>query len=149
MNSYWTTTLNTRLSRRRALAGAGGLGAGALALSLIGCDNDGDSSGGSKGSGLVSPPNDTTKQAVKGGIMISQLGAEPQNYDPIGGRYAHARYSPTAVCCATRLAPWRPPDGGVEATSCCRGRHPRRPAGNAEAAAEPEAGRLAPTNAAC
>ena len=116
MDSYWTRTLQSRLSRRRAITGTASLGAAAMALSALGCGSESDG-GGSKGSGLVSKPVDTTKQAVKGGVMVRQLGSEPQNYDPIGGNataqthgiHVYSRLLRYKVGTVTAL-----PDGSVE-----------------------------------
>ena len=70
MQDYW----RRQISRRRAMAGVATLGAGALAAGLAGCG--GDDEGGGGGAGLVTEPLDTTKQAVKGGVMQDD-GATP------------------------------------------------------------------------
>jgi ABC-type transport system substrate-binding protein len=85
--SYWQKTLETRISRRRALA-SGGAAAGMLALSLAGCGggDDGDSEGGT--SGLLFQPVDTSKEAVKGGVMQSYMGGGVESFDQVTGNFA-------------------------------------------------------------
>jgi peptide/nickel transport system substrate-binding protein len=64
--NYWSTVLNQRVRRRRALAATGATATGALLLAACGgkdSDTEGDASG------LVTPPVDTTKQAKRGGIL--------------------------------------------------------------------------------
>lgn len=80
--SYWERITKSRLSRRRALAGAAGVGAGALALSLAGCG--GDDSGGVSGkgeSGLVYTPVDSTGRAKPGGTFKSYITADVTTFD--------------------------------------------------------------------
>jgi peptide/nickel transport system substrate-binding protein len=84
--SYWERVTSSRLSRRRALAGAAGVGIGATALSLVGCgggsksESGGASSGGTD-SGLVYRPVDTTSQAKPGGTFKSYLTADVTTFD--------------------------------------------------------------------
>src|SRR5581483_4509916 len=93
MADYWTNTLGRRLSRRRAMAGAAALSGAALVMAACGGSDDskggaGSNSGGgntAKGSGLLAPFTDTTKQAVKGGVMQSQLTSQAVNFDPLTG----------------------------------------------------------------
>src|SRR4051812_34110178 len=83
--NYWSSTIANRVSRRRALGGAG---AGIAALMLAACGGGSDSSSSSTGSktdksGLVTPGEDTTKQAQSGGIYQSYRIVEQQNLDPL------------------------------------------------------------------
>jgi ABC-type transport system substrate-binding protein len=95
--NYWSKTLSRRLTRRRALvaSGAGALGAAFLAA-CGGGDGDGDSP--EDKSGLVYQPVDTTKDAVKGGVMVGAFAVEPVNYDPLSSssqftfNHAHHAY---------------------------------------------------------
>lgn len=92
--SYWAATLQSRLNRRRALAGAATLGAGAIALSMAGCGSDGDggSSGGEGESSLLSKVEDTSSKAVPGGIYQSFEPSDIQGMDPNGGSSARAQF---------------------------------------------------------
>jgi len=85
-DNYWSRTLQRRLSRRRALAGAGVLGAGALAASMIACGGDDEGGGGAapppEDTGLASTFVDTTSKAVQGGLMQSWYQNQPQQLEP-------------------------------------------------------------------
>jgi ABC-type transport system substrate-binding protein len=85
--SYWERMTRSRLTRRRALVGAGALGAGAAALSLIGCGG-GDEGGTArpKGqpedkSGLLSYPEETKAKA--GGVYKNVLQTDVTTFDPL------------------------------------------------------------------
>jgi peptide/nickel transport system substrate-binding protein len=76
--SYWTR----QLTRRRALRGAA-LGSGAAALILAGCGGgDGGSGTSTKKQGLFSDPEDTTKQAKRGGTYAHFNANDETNLDP-------------------------------------------------------------------
>jgi ABC-type transport system substrate-binding protein len=73
MAGYWERFTQTRISRRRALAGTASAGLGAVALAVIGC-------GGGDGTGTLDDPDailhnwqrpDETRDAVAGGIHKS------------------------------------------------------------------------------
>jgi peptide/nickel transport system substrate-binding protein len=73
-SGYWERFAGTRISRRRALAGAAGVGAGAVALGVVGCGGAGTTLG------TIDDPDaiifnwqtpDTTRQAADGGIHKS------------------------------------------------------------------------------
>ncbi len=95
-DSYWDRFTRARLSRRRALAGAGALGAGAAAVGLIGCGSSSSTSSGtpsatSQGvpgdkSGLLSQPVDTRNQAKSGGKLQSLTGADVTSMDPLSSQ---------------------------------------------------------------
>src|SRR5205823_1614379 len=99
----------------RALQGAAGLGAGALAAGLAGCG--GSSSGGTKTPSLVAKPVDTTKQAVRGGIMQDWMQSEGLHFDPSTGTGQVTSHTTLAY---SRLVRYKvgtvfdPPDGSVE-----------------------------------
>jgi peptide/nickel transport system substrate-binding protein len=80
--SYWQRIVETRLSRRRAMATTGAAAAGAAFLAACG---GGDKGSGDK-SGLVTSPVDTSKQAKRGGTNKWYLNAEPAGFDlHVGG----------------------------------------------------------------
>jgi ABC-type transport system substrate-binding protein len=73
-SGYWERFAGTRISRRRALAGAASVGVGAAALGVVGCGAGGGTTG------TIDDPDaivfgwqipDTTNQAVRGGIHKS------------------------------------------------------------------------------
>src|SRR5215211_3233211 len=75
MSDYWLTIRSRLLSRRRVLASSAGF-AGATAF-VMACG------GGDKGakqpidpSGLLTKPEDSTKEAVKGGTMVLTANAD-------------------------------------------------------------------------
>lgn len=79
--SYWSKTLQSRMTRRRALASAAALGAGTALLAACG----GGESGGAlrDTSGLLYTPTDNTKDAVKGGIWQGAYAVEQLHFDPL------------------------------------------------------------------
>jgi peptide/nickel transport system substrate-binding protein len=112
-SNYWATVTRARVARRRVLRAGAGFGVVAAALSFIGCggdDDDGGPTGAATGAtgttgttgttgatgatgpaataaptGLVSPPVDTTSDAVPGGTYIGQADADPTTFDVITG----------------------------------------------------------------
>ena len=80
-NSYWSNVSRQRLSRRRVLGASSAGVAGAALLAACGGGDD-DGGGGGNKSGLVSQPVDTTKSAVKGGILGYFTNADPESFDP-------------------------------------------------------------------
>ncbi len=82
MSTYWQRILATRVRRRRALGAAGGLAAASALLAACG---GGDSDGGGAtrdGSGLLSKPADTSKQAKRGGVLRRNVTSEAPSLDP-------------------------------------------------------------------
>ena len=82
---YWTRTLERRISRRRVLATSGATAFTAAFLAACGGSDDGD--GGSTGAGkevssLVTQPEDTTRQAKRGGTLRFAVTADIPNFDP-------------------------------------------------------------------
>jgi ABC-type transport system substrate-binding protein len=80
-NSYWQRVTSQRLSRRRAMLGAGSVGLSAAALSLIGCGGDEPET--RDESGLLSTPRDTTNQAKGGGTLRDVQTADMLHFDPL------------------------------------------------------------------
>ncbi len=85
-NNYWDKLLQSRLTRRRALAGAATVGAGAAALSLVGCGGGGGGGGGAAApsgpkdtSGLLSYPQETKAKA--GGTHKIALQTDVTTFD--------------------------------------------------------------------
>jgi ABC-type transport system substrate-binding protein len=117
MASYWTRTLQRRLSRRRALIGSASAGAGAFAIALTGCGGgDGDSDGGE--SDLVYKPADSSSKAVRGGVMQLYMGTGTETFDQVTGNFAVQAHTDHAY---SRLIKYKtgtaekPPEGEVEA----------------------------------
>jgi peptide/nickel transport system substrate-binding protein len=83
-DGYWQTTLNGRISRRRALFGSGAAVAGAAFLAACGGDDDdGEDSGTGRRdtSGLLAEPADSSRTAKPGGILKRQINADVPNLD--------------------------------------------------------------------
>jgi hypothetical protein len=86
MGTYWTRTLQRRISRRRVLVAAGSAGAGALAIALAGCGGgDGDSESADT---IVYKPADSTSKAARGGIMQLYMGTGTETFDQVTGNFA-------------------------------------------------------------
>jgi peptide/nickel transport system substrate-binding protein len=80
--TYWDRVLQSRLTRRRAIAATGASAAGAAFLAACG-GGDGDSSSGSKdASSLLTPVRDDSKSVQRGGTFKFFLNSDQQNYDP-------------------------------------------------------------------
>lgn len=77
VRNYWTCALQRRFSRRRALAVAGG---SAAALLVAACG--GGSEEGQRGSGILTQPRDTTREAQRGGVWHGYHTADIQTFDP-------------------------------------------------------------------
>src|SRR6266540_6685386 len=74
---YWNRLLESRLSRRRALAAAGAVTLGAAFSAACG-NNDGSTK---DASSLLSRPEETTAKAVPGGIWQDQLDGDILHLD--------------------------------------------------------------------
>lgn len=89
-SSGWSTVLHNRLTRRRALAATGASVTGAAFLAACG-GNDGNGAPGAStgGSGPLVKPVDTSKQAMRGGVIKDSRDQDISNFDPhntrIGG----------------------------------------------------------------
>ena len=86
--SYWNKVLDSRLSRRRAIAATGALGGAAAFLAACGGgDDDSPSSSGPAGpkdtSGLLANITDETKNAKKGGTYIGSHPGVILTHDPM------------------------------------------------------------------
>jgi ABC-type transport system substrate-binding protein len=82
--SYWSRTLEKRLTRRRALAATGMTAAAAAFLAACGgSDDDGGTPDSTQGdtSGLLAKVEDTSKNAKPGGVMKWVQGNEPLHFD--------------------------------------------------------------------
>jgi peptide/nickel transport system substrate-binding protein len=77
--SYWDLITDRRINRRRALALSGSAALGAAFLAA--CGGSDDSGGGGQTSSLVTNPEDTTKQAKRGGVYKSNLTADVGSWD--------------------------------------------------------------------
>jgi ABC-type transport system substrate-binding protein len=77
--SYWSRTLEHRLSRRRAIAATGAAALGAAFLAACGGDGGRDEE---EVVGLVTQPADTRKEAKRGGTLRFSVTADIPNLDP-------------------------------------------------------------------
>jgi peptide/nickel transport system substrate-binding protein len=92
---YWTKALASRVTRRRALAAGGGAFFGSALLAACG----GDSDSGGDSHALLAEPEDTTKQAKRGGIMSFWRDREVDTSDP----HATTRNAPGSISTYSRL----------------------------------------------
>jgi ABC-type transport system substrate-binding protein len=108
MATYWTTSLNNRISRRRALA-AGGAGAlGAAFLAACGGGDSGQSSTTTKdASGLLAQPQDATKDAKQGGTFPYYVTAEVITMDPLNNASSGTGVNNQAFA-YSRFFQWKP-----------------------------------------
>jgi peptide/nickel transport system substrate-binding protein len=80
-NGYWSSVLDKRVGRRRAMVATGATALGAAFLAACGGS---DSGGGSKESNkLVVAPSDTSKTAKKGGVLKDRNFGDPPSLDVI------------------------------------------------------------------
>jgi ABC-type transport system substrate-binding protein len=79
-SNYWAKTLRWRLSRRRALLAGGGLGGAALLAACGGDDSNGR--GDRPTSDLITPAEDTTEDANRGGAYKLSWGQDFLTLDP-------------------------------------------------------------------
>src|SRR5262245_14681958 len=80
--SYWTSVLDTRISRRRGLTLTGTTAAAAAFLAACGGgDSKSDGSGSESKSSIVTKPVETTKSAKKGGVLKYFASSEPAHLD--------------------------------------------------------------------
>jgi ABC-type transport system substrate-binding protein len=90
--SYWSSIISKRVSRRRALAVCGGVAAGAALLAACGGDGDGEDV-----SGLITKPQDTSKEARRGSTLLAARNQDVFTFDGqsslIGGIGAGTIYS--------------------------------------------------------
>jgi ABC-type transport system substrate-binding protein len=85
-NGYWRGMLDSRITRRRALATAGAGTAAAALLAACGSSKDESKpadTGPKDASGLLSQRIDTTASAVKGGTLQSLTNADVTSLDPL------------------------------------------------------------------
>ena len=81
-NGYWSSVLNRRVQRRRALTLSGAGLASAAFLAACGGGDSGGGSGDGDSSGMVTKPVDTTKEAKRGGTIKDYIRGEPATMDP-------------------------------------------------------------------
>ena len=82
-NGYWSRLTAQRLSRRRAVIGAGCLTAAAALLAACGGGSSAGSQGGAKdSSGLLYAPVDETKNVKRGGTYVGLKGNAISSVDP-------------------------------------------------------------------
>jgi peptide/nickel transport system substrate-binding protein len=79
MQDYWSSVTRKRLGRRRALALGGGTAAAAAFLAACGGS---ESDSGASESSLVTKPQDTTKDARRGGIYKGSIATDAGGWDP-------------------------------------------------------------------
>src|SRR3989442_15683102 len=109
--NYWDRAKRSRLSRRRALAGAAMLGAASALLAA--CGGGGSTKTASQSQGRVSKPSDSSKQAKKGGIIQADVASDEPNLDPLStARVNGGSWSPY---CYNRPLQEKVAPGGPEA----------------------------------
>jgi peptide/nickel transport system substrate-binding protein len=83
MTGYWSNILKQRASRRRALALSAGALSAAAVLAACGSDSGSNGLGDASGdtSGLLTNPNDSTKEAKRGGTHKFYIAGEPSSFD--------------------------------------------------------------------
>src|SRR5262245_15037496 len=100
MPSYWSGVVDSRFSRRRALAGSAGVALGAAALAACGGGKSSSKSSSSgTASGLITKPEDTTKRAVRGGTLLDAQVHDVAGFDPHQGTVI-AGYGLYWTCCS-------------------------------------------------
>ena len=77
-NNYWSAVTTQRISRRRAIAASSATALGAALLAACGGGQD---RGSESASGLIAKPQDTSKEAVRGGTMKTYARAFITHYD--------------------------------------------------------------------
>jgi ABC-type transport system substrate-binding protein len=120
-DNYWVSTLQKRLSRRRAMVASGAGALGAAFLAACGGSDSGDSGAKSTApkdaSGLLFEPTDTTKQAVKGGVWESFAPSYPEGFDVYRGdniTFFHTVHSYQRLVSYKNGFDAQPGDGSVE-----------------------------------
>jgi len=78
MSSYWASIATRRISRRRAIAASGG----AAAAGILAACGGGDEEPGQGTSSLVAKPEDSSKQATRGGIIKASIATDAGSWDP-------------------------------------------------------------------
>jgi len=84
--NYWQKTLTARISRRRSILATGTAAAAAAFLAACGDDDDGGSSTGGgtggAGNGLITEPQETFREAKRGGTLKDIHTFDPPTLDP-------------------------------------------------------------------
>lgn len=82
--NYWDSFTNRRLSRRRAIHGAGLAGVGLTTAALVGCGDDDDDDGGGTSPDATTNPTvpGAGQQAKPGGTLRLHMGGSPRSLDP-------------------------------------------------------------------
>src|SRR5262245_4170719 len=81
-SGYWNNILSNRVSRRRSLLATGATAAGAALLAACGGSSGSKESSQQQVSSLLTPVQDTSKQAKKGGVFKDTRTTDFQNWDP-------------------------------------------------------------------
>src|SRR5690242_21286150 len=79
---YWSPIGSQRFSRRRAIALGGSAGAVGAILAACGSSNKKPGESGASQSSLITPMEDSSKQAKRGGVLKWYTPLEPNNFDP-------------------------------------------------------------------
>lgn len=114
-SNYWSKIVSQRVSRRRAMAGAGGTALGAAFLAACGGDDDNDSgstagSGSADKSGLLVKAEDTTSKAKAGGVWPHYVTEEVRTMDPLNNASAGTGINNQAYA-YSRFFQWKPGEG--------------------------------------
>ena len=81
--NYWDRVLESRIKRRRVLAGFGGTAAGALLLAACGGDDDGGGKESSNVSSLIKTPDDTASKGKQGGVWKHFSRGDATHFDSL------------------------------------------------------------------
>src|SRR5262249_1906561 len=79
---YWSTVIEQRLSRRRALGATGAAAAGAALLAACGGSKSSGGGGAKKAASNLAKPVDTSKQRVRGGAIKDSRTVDISSFDP-------------------------------------------------------------------
>jgi ABC-type transport system substrate-binding protein len=114
---YWSELAVRRISRRRGLAALSALGAGSVALIACGGGEEAAKSTFNDPSGLLFQPEDSSKEAVAGGVWENYVPSYPEGFDHYRGdniTFLHTMRAYERLVSYKTGTPVNPADGSVE-----------------------------------